>query len=171
MLYQPVGGHVIQLIHVFPVRHRQDLGDVQHRAAANGYHPTIAGLGCVGQDGVHHHIGGLPGTVLLLIDHVTAQAHLTKVGLVDVLVGQNQIALCQLEFLDKFVARGIAVQLWLHDNLHHIALILSAFQCHFLGRSFRNHSKCKPRAKCKKSENWSVFRDAGPELAGQNVPN
>ena len=48
-------------------------------------------FGRVGQNGVHHHVARFPGTVLFLKEDLAAQSHLPKIGLVNVLIGQDQI--------------------------------------------------------------------------------
>ena len=95
------GGPVKQGVYPLAAGDCQDLGDVEHCAAANGNDTGTAHSGRVGQNGVYHHIGGFSGAVFLLIDGVNRKSHLAEVGLVDVFISQNQIPFSRMKFLYK----------------------------------------------------------------------
>ena len=119
LLFQ-IGGLVIKVVHPLAVRDGQHLGDVDHRAAADGDHPLTAGLGRVGQDRIHHHVGGLPGAILLLEDHIAVQVlHTAEVGLIDIGVAEDQVVSVEAERLGKLFAGVEAVQSRLPDHFQH----------------------------------------------------
>ena len=103
LLFQ-VRGLVIQGIHSLTAGDRQHLGDINHGSAADGHNPLAVGFGRGGQNGVHHHVARLPGTVLFLKEDLAAQSHLPKIGLVNVLIGQDQILGAEFEVLHEFPA-------------------------------------------------------------------
>ena len=110
---------VIELVNALLAAHRQHLGDVDDRAAADGHNPAAARGGRIPQDGLRHHVGGLTHAVLLLVQHGTLQVHRPEVGLVDVLVGQDQVGRTQPEFLHELLAAPKAVQLRLPYDFFH----------------------------------------------------
>ena len=82
------------------------LGDVHHGAAAHGDDPGDV-LGHVVVDGGDHLVGGLAGAILLLEDGGAGEVQRTEVGIIDILVGEDQILGPQLQGLGKLCA-GVA---------------------------------------------------------------
>ena len=103
---------VIQIIYRAYILQRKQLGNINNRTAADGNHSLVlAHFPAVCVNCFYHLIGRLPCTVLLLEDHITTQVQRTKEGLINILVGDDQVSFSDLEFFCKFCRCGIFVQI------------------------------------------------------------
>ena len=89
----------VQVVHGVGTLAAQQLAQVHDGAAADGDDTVIAVIGDGVVHGLDHGLGGLTGAELLLEDELALQAQLLHEGLVDELVGQDHVAVVQLELL------------------------------------------------------------------------
>ena len=91
---------VIQVVYtVLRARHGQHLSNIDHRAAADRNDTVILFTAQVVQNGVHHHVCRLARTVLLLKTGLAAEVQRRDRRVIDVLVGQDEIACAKVQFL------------------------------------------------------------------------
>ena len=89
----------VQVVHGVGTLAAQQLAQVHDGAAAHSDDTVIAVIGDGIVHGLDHGLGGLTGTELLLEHEVALQAQLLHEGGVNELVGQDHVALVQLELL------------------------------------------------------------------------
>ena len=103
-------GHVaVQIVHTGAFRsHGQHLGDVDDGAPAHGNDAAAALAFYALKNGVHHDVGRFARSERLLIHDRRRQIHGAEKGLIDVLVGQDDIVSRNAELFRKFTA-GVEV--------------------------------------------------------------
>ena len=90
------GGH-----HILETLQDEELGNVDHRAAAHRHHPVEGEALHVLEDAVHHHVRRLSSSVLLLHHHMARQVQPLHEGFVQEGVGDDQVPLGELEGLGE----------------------------------------------------------------------